>query len=464
MLSALVIFLLVGVFILTRGLRRIPIDDHPLCRACGFDLTGKPETSHHCPECGSDLTRAKATTIGHRRRRPAAIAIGLLLTLLSTAGVTLFLIASAKTFDIYNYYPDWLLAQSLDSPNARTRGSAARELIARISADNVSAGRMNSIADRILALQADTKTPWYTGWGDVIETILARGKLSDERARAYATNAISFQLNTRPRVRIGDSLFFTVTQLPPRIATGTSLLFNYENKQVTIDDLQRDWYGDSKSISSINRIRIGPGVSGFPMLSIVNIPQAIARLKPGPTTLRATRRLAVAQSTGSGRAFVLDTTITLSAPLTLLPPDEPSVALVPDPSLEERIRNSIRTISADFRRSYEGLIVNLQMANPPANVGFDIFVLHDGHETKIGSITCAKGKSAGGRSMVAPIHELSGDTIAIELRPSIEPATETLDTFEIWDGKIRLEDIPLRKPATRPAPTSRPPSKKAFSL
>src|SRR5215208_2333842 len=52
--------------ILARRGRRI--DDHPLCRKCGFDLFGLPGTSHNCPECGRDLRRRRATRIGHRQR------------------------------------------------------------------------------------------------------------------------------------------------------------------------------------------------------------------------------------------------------------------------------------------------------------------------------------------------------------------------------------------------------------
>jgi tRNA(Ile2) C34 agmatinyltransferase TiaS len=52
--------IVVGISALVRGLRGRRIDDHPLCRRCGFDLTGKPETSTRCPECGSDLRRPRA--------------------------------------------------------------------------------------------------------------------------------------------------------------------------------------------------------------------------------------------------------------------------------------------------------------------------------------------------------------------------------------------------------------------
>jgi hypothetical protein len=47
---------LVGLILLILGLRGRRVDDHPICRKCGFDLFGKPEGSTICSECSADLT------------------------------------------------------------------------------------------------------------------------------------------------------------------------------------------------------------------------------------------------------------------------------------------------------------------------------------------------------------------------------------------------------------------------
>src|SRR5690349_8575504 len=60
------------------GLRGRRVDDHPLCRRCGYDLVGLPSdgSGRVCPECGSDLHRRRAIRTGHRARRRGQVAAG----------------------------------------------------------------------------------------------------------------------------------------------------------------------------------------------------------------------------------------------------------------------------------------------------------------------------------------------------------------------------------------------------
>jgi hypothetical protein len=52
-----------GISLVARGLRGRRIDDHPLCERCGFDLTGKPQGSDICSECGAELSGSCASTL-----------------------------------------------------------------------------------------------------------------------------------------------------------------------------------------------------------------------------------------------------------------------------------------------------------------------------------------------------------------------------------------------------------------
>src|SRR5690242_13672777 len=82
----LVIF---GAFLLIRGLRGRKIDDHPLCRRCGFDLIGLPHDVKTCSECGADVSSPRAVRIGHRRRRAGMVWAGALLISPVVLGVAL---------------------------------------------------------------------------------------------------------------------------------------------------------------------------------------------------------------------------------------------------------------------------------------------------------------------------------------------------------------------------------------
>src|SRR3954452_20405965 len=55
--------------LLVYALRGRRVDDHPLCRRCGFDLFGKPAESTVCSECGADLGRRRAMRVGQRESR-----------------------------------------------------------------------------------------------------------------------------------------------------------------------------------------------------------------------------------------------------------------------------------------------------------------------------------------------------------------------------------------------------------
>src|SRR5688500_20138720 len=67
---AVLVPLLAGMLFVRLGLRGKRVDDHPLCRRCGFDLFGLPEGATECSECGADLSvRWKAVRIGNRHRR-----------------------------------------------------------------------------------------------------------------------------------------------------------------------------------------------------------------------------------------------------------------------------------------------------------------------------------------------------------------------------------------------------------
>src|SRR3982751_3540492 len=64
--SASIVVFLAALLYALRGRR---VDDHPICRRCGFDVFGRPEGSSTCSECGADLARRRAIRVGRRERR-----------------------------------------------------------------------------------------------------------------------------------------------------------------------------------------------------------------------------------------------------------------------------------------------------------------------------------------------------------------------------------------------------------
>src|SRR4051812_37949123 len=70
------VFLLGGIFLLVFGVRGRRVDDHPVCRKCGFDLYGRPEESTRCSECGTDLRKRRTVRVGNRKKRRRVAGMG----------------------------------------------------------------------------------------------------------------------------------------------------------------------------------------------------------------------------------------------------------------------------------------------------------------------------------------------------------------------------------------------------
>lgn len=84
-LATLIILLigLSGVVLLAIGLRGRAIDDHPVCRKCGYDLTGIFPESKKCPECEADVSADRNVRIGNRVRSRFLIGTAAVLLLFS---------------------------------------------------------------------------------------------------------------------------------------------------------------------------------------------------------------------------------------------------------------------------------------------------------------------------------------------------------------------------------------------
>jgi hypothetical protein len=198
--------LLCGGVLLVWGWRGRRVNNHPVCRACGFDLLGIAPVVPRCPECGRDVTTAGAVRRGVRRRRHGAIAVACVLLLVGATGTGLLATLSARGTNWNTYKPAWLLQRELTDPDVATADGAGAELAARIQAGSLSTARTERVVDAALALQADAGAPWSSG----IAAILARSRAAD---RVSSTQLARF---------IRQSLRSEV-ELPDRVARGSGI-------------------------------------------------------------------------------------------------------------------------------------------------------------------------------------------------------------------------------------------------
>lgn len=212
------VLVLGGTCLVLWGLRGKRLDEHPVCRACGFDLSGLrgerdagqsaraagPEGIRVCPECGRSLEHASAIIVGNRRRRPAAVLVGSVMLLggmIPAASVLPWL----QTAWWIAHKPAWML--ELDTYVASSTGTALSELARRRGAGELSDAALARVARHGLAIQKDRSIPWDTRWGDLIVAADAvQGLLMEEEIVGAIRNSVSVDAPMVDRCRVGDPL------------------------------------------------------------------------------------------------------------------------------------------------------------------------------------------------------------------------------------------------------------------
>src|SRR5436190_124026 len=114
-LLMIILFLaaIVGVALLILGVRGRRVDDHPICRRCGFDLVGLPEGVTTCSECGADLEAKRAVVHGRRKRRPVLAVAGAIPILAVMGIIALGTWSRATQFDLNRMKPTaWLMHEA----------------------------------------------------------------------------------------------------------------------------------------------------------------------------------------------------------------------------------------------------------------------------------------------------------------------------------------------------------------
>jgi hypothetical protein len=84
----------------------------------------------------------------------------------------------------------------------------------------------------------------------------------------------------------------------------------------------------------------------------------------------------------------------------------------------------------------------------PVGIGFEVIALANGKEIKLGTIASARMDTSYTRSWLLPGADLwsfDADQITPILRTSREAAMETVDCFEVWNGELRFDPIPVER-------------------
>ncbi|HEV7301875.1 MAG TPA: hypothetical protein VGN72_21240 [Tepidisphaeraceae bacterium] len=437
-----------GLLLLVRGMIGRRIDDHPLCRACGFDLTGRAEGSDRCPECGRDVTQPKAIRHGHRQRRGGLIAAGVAGILLGLAFLSPTVIATATSFDPQLHKPMWLLQREAHSANAQRRDAAIAEMERRLTAGLLSRDAVASIVSRALDLQGDPNQPWNRKWGDMIERARAQQQVSDDQWILYARQAVQMKLHVRENVRRGDPMPLGIQNVNARAGSNTRLTLGYDSRddRFSVDELEfvepkdRAYGSGSTSVGSRSVF-----------FRVYNPTPLLDRLADGKHVFRFRSKLYIRENPDDTKTLAtID--LDLSETFDLRPSDEPIVTLTTDASLLPGIQHAITVTGVSVYRygeSSASLRVSVKVDEAPAGLAHMVWLRAGEREWKVGSLSRPAGQRSFAWSIGSNVPGFSPDihTVDVCFRPDPTVAAMSLDVLDIWGKELVVKGVKVSRPS-----------------
>lgn len=440
--------LLAGLFLLILGLRGRRVGDRPYCRRCGYDLTGL--SSDTCPECG--LTNATKLAV-YGRRKPVRLAVvsGLVLVIVLLPLLSFDIYRHVSGFNTLTLYPvSWLLnsAENGDRPSLN-------ELVRRSTITPFSTQDAQRIAKVALKEQAAIPAKTDTQvWIDLLETIFQSGALTTEQEQQYYAQMPRLSFEVRPHLRVGENLPHRLYQGgagPTSTKRGLRIYKRgYEIDGQSHGRDEGEWTsGQIDSLSS-------KGWAG----SSIRLPD----VEPGrhTMTLRIEARIYSGSIWGGDSAVqppvVWSNELEFDAEFELLPADAPdTVTLVWDPNLAEVIQSTIKiekiTVEPGYKECTLQASGSVEFTTPPnstiarpTGVAFEVQLISTAGIQSLGSVNALPNKT--NHSHWVQAHEIlpfEDEVVTIILETDIEAARNTTDLFEIWDGKLIYENVPVER-------------------
>ena len=452
------VFLVLALGMLLVGWRGRRVGRSPVCRRCGFDLTGRPETSTVCAECGSELSAPGAIRTGHHRRRRGLLWTGATVLLLGVAWIAVAGYVLSRQLDLNPYKPVWLLTREFVSGDPLVRRPAATELLLRLGNGRLGKGQIDNLTSKAIAFQGDRSRTWDPAWGNVVEGARAAGHLSDDAWARYARQAPQIGLEVRPaQDRGAASLPYWIVHAAARVGDSSSLALRNDSRGMTIwvSDVElpdeNGWSLNTGGLSANGNGKSGRGIELKPVLG---------RLKDGPQTLRMKGTVDLidgrAGDTGSTPA-IAQLPIDLTVPWVLEPADRPTVTLNKDPShrpgvegglVLDRVRIEPGSSQQDYLQS------SVTVRGVPVGVGYRVVARRGDREWPLGTFACPAGTTNHSFGMGNQVKEPLPETVDVVFIPDRETAARTTNTFEIWDGEIVIKDVKVERPTPSTAPAA----------
>lgn len=205
-----------GLLMLVVGLRGRFLNDHPICRKCGFDLVGIYPTQGRCPECGVAWTQRRTVRVGARARRRGLILAAVPMLLVASGGGGAAVWARSTNFNWFSAFPDWALEALASSSDRGWQDGAVKELGVRLTAGTLSGRRTDRLIEQALAAQADQRAAWPGRWSGFLDRALVADRMSRDQLLAFFEQGIVCEIVVPGGVRRHEPFALAIQVKPVR--------------------------------------------------------------------------------------------------------------------------------------------------------------------------------------------------------------------------------------------------------
>ena len=447
----------------------------PHCRRCQYSLIGV--SSAVCPECGLDLLETNIQS-GEWKRRPVMLGFGVLLFLPTLAIVGGTFWAARSQYKWEPYLPaSWLiLSASSGSDDALT------ELLVRFNNNGLSDANLRSLADVALVKHGLSPAPSrWAEWCDTLAKIEQRGLLGETQKQRFYSQLFIFEVKARTPIRVGDPLVYGISY---KNRTSDVLPFRYELEVLKLGMDQKSSESQASTGQTSYLLHTDTGwQSRDPdrLESGYGSETAFVASTPGKHELVLEVRLSLCPENPDldqpWGAIEDESTLIRAKPMTLrtgleiLGAEAPDpVEWVTDPEVDARVRafftSELFVLKPREKWRKSGPKEPPQQTNehyfqfndrrmwrqpqPGIACALQVSISLDGKsERPLGSLLLhADGGYTmhGGEGLRLP----EGTRADVFLRADKDIARRTMNVFRIWEGEIRIDNVPIRDKADEP--------------
>jgi len=441
------------------GWRGRRVNDHPICRKCGFDLVGHAArlsppvaADARCPECGKNLGSAESIRIGQRVRRPRLLWLGLLLLLAGGLGVGAWTVAGVTATNWNTYKPTRLLVLEAENPSRTGVQGVYAELVARHAANptDFSSERSARLVAAVLKIQADRSALWYSEMGQMVEVLRVGGLVDDANWQTYARQAMAaVGVEAADEIEEGDALIVRATFAGGRASKLSSLSGLNQLASVAVGTTMLD--GGAGSSGSLGIDGTSASQTGYSF-----------ELPPGryEAVVKMTRSVFDAGAAQPASPVVDKDPVDFKVPFTVVAKGRGARSLQADPtkleaissaiSLERLTLASISPESSHVPGSPSSLEFYVKVKNAPVDLAMELLLEIPASADKPARLERVLGFTAragsgqyttgGGIQLPAdfPLALLAGEksTLKFVIRGSMQTLKSTVDMQRAWGGSF----------------------------